>query len=373
MNVEKLNYEGKLRSDWMHQAQYFEQVTAVGTESTKISLQNAYGFTLSNETGTSAISFRVAAGPGLLSTDPDYLGVKQVLRNELTGTLTLGGNFNTIVSGTSLGTEAITVVTALAGTKQVETATCAGTVTTAGNAACTITSALLGTTSPLTVAFAVEEADEGAEIATALRNALNATAAVTAHYIVGGTDAAVSLTAKLCAADDATLNIAIDDGTGEGASEGVTTAATSENSAAGVALDTIASALGKIVTAINADETLGTYVTASAVSDKYLVLTRDAYAANDTSLVASFENDTTVGLNETDSVIYTEGDAPNDGHWFTLASDSTFSVNPPSDFVPYVPFTKLWTKSEEDTFITIFYWGFPTGTPAVCADVDAEE
>lgn len=373
MVVEKMNYEGKLRGDWMHQAQYFEQVTAVGTEATKITLHNAIGFTISNETGTSAISFRVKAGPGLLSGNPDYLGVKQVYRNELTGTLTLGGNFNTVFVGDDLGTEAITVVTALAGTKQIETATCAGTVTTAGNALCTVTSTLLGTASPLAISFPVEEDGEGAEIATALRSALNATAAITTHYTVGGSTTDVSLTAKLCAANDTALNIAIADGEGEGASVGVTTAATSANTAAGVALDTIATALGKIVTSVNADGTLGTFVTATAVSDKYLTLTRDAYAANDATLLASFKNDTTVGFNETDSVITTEGDAPNDGHWFTLAADGTFEVKAPGDFYPYTPFTELWVKSEEPTFLTIYYWGLYSGVVAVCADVTVEE
>jgi hypothetical protein len=120
---------------------------------------------------------------------------------------------------------------------QVETATAAGTVTTAGNAAVTVKSALFEADEVLAVP--VEENDDAAAIALAIRTALAANENIAAHFDVSGADAAIVLTAKVAAANDTTLNIAIDDGTGEGASEGVTTAATSANTTAGVPYDEI--------------------------------------------------------------------------------------------------------------------------------------
>ena len=121
--------------------------------------------------------------------------------------------------------------------QQVETATAAGTVTTAGNAAVTVKSALFKEDVVLAVPV---EVDNGAnDIAAAIKAAMAANETIAAHFTVGGTDASVVLTAKVPAANDTTLNIAIADGTGEGASVGVTTAATSANTTAGVPYDQI--------------------------------------------------------------------------------------------------------------------------------------
>lgn len=120
---------------------------------------------------------------------------------------------------------------------QVETATAAGTVTTAGNAAVTVKSALFAEDEVVDVP--VELNDDAAAIALAIRTALAANEIIAEHFDVSGEDAAVVLTAKVADANDDTLNIAIDDGTGEGASEGVTTAATSANTTGGVGPDQI--------------------------------------------------------------------------------------------------------------------------------------
>lgn len=120
---------------------------------------------------------------------------------------------------------------------QIETATAAGTVTTAGNALVTVTSALIDEAEAVDVPVEVD--DDANAIALAIRTALAANAIIAEHFTVSGEDAAVVLTAKVPAANDATLNIAIADGTGEGASEGVTTAATSANTTAGVPYDTV--------------------------------------------------------------------------------------------------------------------------------------
>lgn len=121
--------------------------------------------------------------------------------------------------------------------KQVETATAAGTVTTTGNAAVTVTSKLFA--APIAVAVPVVEDDDADAIALAIRTALAAEDDITAHFDVSGATSAVILTAKVPAANDETLNIAIANGTGEGASVGVTPAATSANTTSGVPYDTV--------------------------------------------------------------------------------------------------------------------------------------
>jgi hypothetical protein len=130
----------------------------------------------------------------------------------------------------NLSTGAVTGT--VAGTNQVETATivAAAGATTAGNLNVTVTSALV-TGSPLLVPVALLLTDDtAAKVATKVRAALTATAAITAHYTVGGTSADYSLTAIEKAANDSTLNLAHANGT----SAGITTAATSTNTTAGV-------------------------------------------------------------------------------------------------------------------------------------------
>jgi len=129
------------------------------------------------------------------------------------------------------------------GTAQVETATAAGTISASGNASVVVTSAGM-TGSPITLSVAVLNGDTAAAWATKVRTALNANAVIAERFTVGGSTTAISLTRKATTtftvgtetiskypANDATLNIALADGT----STGVTTAATSANTTAGVA------------------------------------------------------------------------------------------------------------------------------------------
>ena len=119
-------------------------------------------------------------------------------------------------------------------TQQVETATVVGTVTGAGNATVVVTcTGMTGT--PKTISVAVAEGDDAAAVAGKIRTALNADSAVTALFDVGGTGAAVTLTRKVVAANIANLNISVDNGT----CTGLTTAATSADTTAGVAYDTV--------------------------------------------------------------------------------------------------------------------------------------
>lgn len=128
---------------------------------------------------------------------------------------------------------------------QVETATAAGTVTQAGNALVTVTSSLFD--DPIAIDVPVEVDDGANDIAAAIRTTLAANADIAEHFTVSGADAAIILTAKVPAANDDTLNIAIADGTGDGASQGVTTKATSANTTAGVPYDQISVGFGDIL------------------------------------------------------------------------------------------------------------------------------
>lgn len=122
----------------------------------------------------------------------------------------------------------------VAGTKQVETATAAGTVTLAGNATITVTAAGM-TGSPKAISVAVALNDTATLWAAKVRTALAADTDVSALFTVSGSTTAIILTRKetslgLRFANDSTLNIAIANGT----STGITAAPTSTNTTAGV-------------------------------------------------------------------------------------------------------------------------------------------
>ena len=126
----------------------------------------------------------------------------------------------------------------VAGTMQIETATAAGTITASGNASVTITSAGM-TGSPLTISVPVVLGDTASAWADKVRTALAADATIAARFTVGGTTTAISLTRlsstvgglSIRSANDATLNIALANGT----CTGITAAPTSTNTTAGVA------------------------------------------------------------------------------------------------------------------------------------------
>ena len=118
--------------------------------------------------------------------------------------------------------------------QQVETATVVGTISTAGNATVIVTCTGM-TGSPKTISVAVALSDDAAAVAGKIRTALAADSAVAALFNVSGTGADVVLTRKVPAANITNLNISIDNGT----CAGLTTAATSADTTAGVAYDTV--------------------------------------------------------------------------------------------------------------------------------------
>lgn len=112
---------------------------------------------------------------------------------------------------------------------QVETATVVGTVTGSGDATVIVTASGM-TGSPKTISVAVTDTDTAAVVAGKIRTALAADADVSALFTVSGATDKVILTRITSAANDATLNISVDNGT----CTGLTTAASSANTTSGV-------------------------------------------------------------------------------------------------------------------------------------------
>lgn len=130
-----------------------------------------------------------------------------------------------------------------AGAAQVETATAAGTITLTGDASVVVTASGM-TGSPKTISVAVTNADTADVWAGKVRTALAADVDVSSMFSVGGATTAIALTRlpsethtgngetiNVYPGNDATLNIALSNGT----CTGITAAPTSANTTAGVA------------------------------------------------------------------------------------------------------------------------------------------
>lgn len=231
-------------------------------------------------------------------------GVAQVVANTVVGTISTSGNAKvTVTSPLVAGSPLDTSVAVVAGTPQVETATVAGTIgaSGAGNATVIVTAAGM-TGSPKTISVAVANNDTASQVAGKIRTALGLDSAVIALFAVSGATDKVILTKLSPAANDATLNIDIDNGT----CSGLTPAPTSANTTAGVATDDASSVAAKIVTALNGVGAISTYFTASAVGAS-LRLTAVSAAAQDNTLRVEVQNDTCVGLSDTFSQTTTTG------------------------------------------------------------------
>jgi len=224
-------------------------------------------------------------------------GVAQVETATVVGTITGGGDAEVIVTANGLTGSPVTVPVAVDdGTAQVETATVVGTIEPAGagNAEVIVTAAGM-TGSPKTIPVAVANDDTASDVAGKIRTALIADADVgdptTGFFTVTGADENIILTAKVKAANDATLNISIDNDT----CAGLTAAPTSANTTAGVAPDDADAVAGKIRAALALVTAIDDFFTISG-SDDDVVLTVKANAANDATLNISIDNDTCTGL-----------------------------------------------------------------------------
>jgi hypothetical protein len=272
-------------------------------------------------------------------------GVAQVIENEVQSGVTVGGDIDSIVTANGMAGSPVTVTTAVAGTKQIETITCtAGESTGAGDITLTITAAGM-TGSPEAVTVPVGVGDGVNDVGLASRTALAANVIVAAFFDVSGTDADVVLTAKTAAADDVSMDIGFVDTDGTGVTFGAST-----DTAAGVAPDNAAAIAEKIKDALNLDATVGAFFTASRSGDK-VVLTAAAAAANDTTMNLAIEADTAEGFTDSlASTITTPGYAA--GTWDELPGNATLPIDPPASTRNTTPFTKIWMKAS-------------TGTPAV--------
>jgi hypothetical protein len=119
--------------------------------------------------------------------------------------------------------------------KQTNVATVVGTITLAGNATVTVTSAVLPG-SPKAFSVAVNLSDTAAIVAQDIRYALAIDTNLSSLYVVGGTTTSVQLTARVDAPNDATLNIAIANGTCTGLTAAPTSTTTVTGSALGLPL-----------------------------------------------------------------------------------------------------------------------------------------
>lgn len=118
----------------------------------------------------------------------------------------------------------------IGGTSQIETATVVGTITGSGNAKVIVTAVGM-TGTPKTISVAVLITDTASIVAGKIRTALAADVDVSAFFTVSGSGANVVLTALVGGANDATMNINIDNDT----CTGLTPAPTSTNTQAGAA------------------------------------------------------------------------------------------------------------------------------------------
>lgn len=96
--------------------------------------------------------------------------------------------------------------------KQIETATVIGTITGDGNVSLVVTAARM-TNSPKTVLVDVVNGDTASAVAAKIKSALALDADVGAFFALSGSGADVVLTARQAAPNDATMNIALDNGT----------------------------------------------------------------------------------------------------------------------------------------------------------------
>jgi hypothetical protein len=128
------------------------------------------------------------------------------------------------------------------GAKQITTQTVIGTVLTGGTAITTVTAAGL-TGSPLALTFEVDAGDTPSVVAAKAAAKLELTAAVTALFEVDNIASSYALTRKIEAANDATLNLEITNGT----CTGLTPDATSTATQAGLApvIGTVAERIGR--------------------------------------------------------------------------------------------------------------------------------
>jgi hypothetical protein len=179
--------------------------------------------------GMFSTAFSITFGKmGRISTSQTLMGNGDIEEDPASYTmpdLTAGG---TREYGYASQASGISIYETGVGTRQVETATAAGTATTPGDATLTLTASGLSG-SPLSILVTLAGTENAAAQAALYRTALRANAVVSAMFEVTGATTAIILTKWAREANDVTLNLAIAAG-----STGITAAPTSANTTAGV-------------------------------------------------------------------------------------------------------------------------------------------
>jgi len=218
--------------------------------------------------------------------------VAQVETATVAGTITVAGNASVVVTAVGMTGSPKTILVPVVGTLQVETATVAGTIDVAGAGNATVVVTAAGMTgSPVTLAVAVANNDTAAQVAGKIKTAMGLDAGIAAWFTIGGADAVIILTRKAATANDATMNVSIDNGT----CTGLTTAATSDDTTAGVVGDDASAIAGKIRVALAADAAVIALFAVSGATDK-IILTALTPLANDGTLNIALADGTSVGV-----------------------------------------------------------------------------
>ncbi|MEX1116650.1 MAG: autotransporter-associated beta strand repeat-containing protein [Akkermansiaceae bacterium] len=213
--------------------------------------------------GYAFTSTQTLSGNGTLTGNASTTGT--VSPGALYGTLTSAGNF-TFNSGSTLRSDVN-----ISGVAQVETATAAGSATAAGDVNVTVTSAALG--APVIIAVPILMDDSAEVWAPKVRTALSADASLSALFSVGGSSTNIVLTRLSNIANDATLNIALANGT---TSPAITAAATSANTTSGSAPGTdLLAVTGQLAVA---GATLDLIVTGTPTAPAYVIATYGSLA-----------------------------------------------------------------------------------------------
>jgi hypothetical protein len=128
-------------------------------------------------------------------------------------------------------------------------------------------------------------------VAGKIKTAMGNNANIDAYFTIGGSNAEIILTRKTAAANDATMNVSIDNDT----CSGLTAAPTSVNTTAGVAFDSINSVATKIRAALNNDEDVSDFFDVGG-SGANVLLTAKEPDTNDASMAMALQDADSTGV-----------------------------------------------------------------------------
>ena len=273
-------------------------------------------------------------------------GEAQVETNTIASAVTLGGNLSVVVTAAGMAGTPKTIAAAALGTLQKESITCTAAVTSAGDIELEITAAVGVAWSPATVTVTLTTGDDTVtKVAEKCVLAINADTDVAGDFIASNVAGAVTITALVAAADDATMAFAFTDTDSTSVTFGA-----SADTTAGVAASTAAEIAEIVKDALNADGVIGAFFTATRSGDD-VIITAASAIANDATMNLAVATGTATGLTASPTSANTTAGYLA-GDWDELGGSGTINYDPPSGYANGTPFTFIWIKSS-------------TGTPAV--------